>query len=79
MRLFLSAVDHGSIAGAAATNAIAASAVSRRITELELHLGTALLFRETKGVVPTSAGETLARHTRDLLRLVDRMEAEMSE
>ena len=79
MKLFLSAVDHGSIAGAAAANAIAASAVSRRISELELHLGTALLFRETKGVVPTTAGETLVRHTRDLLRLLGRMEAEMSE
>ncbi len=79
MRLFLSAVDHGSIAGAAAANAIAASAVSRRISELELHLGTALLFRQTKGVVPTTAGETLVRHTRDLLRLLGRMEAEMSE
>ncbi len=75
----MSSVDHGSIAGAAAANAIAASAVSRRISELELHLGTTLLFRETKGVVPTTAGETLARHTRDLLRLLGRMEAEMSE
>lgn len=46
---------------------------------LELHLGTALLFRERKGVVPTTAGETLVRYTRDLLRLLDRMEAEMSE
>lgn len=75
----MSAVDQGSIAGAAAANAIAASAVSRRISELELQLGTALLFRETKGVVPTTAGETLVRHTRDLLRLLGRMEAEMSE
>ncbi len=79
MKLFLSAVDHGTIAGAAAANAIAASAVSRRISDLEAHLGTALLFRETKGVVPTTAGETLVRHTRDLLRLLGRMEAEMSE
>lgn len=79
MRLFLSAVDHGSIARAAAANAIAASAVSRRISELESCLGTALLFRKTKGVAPTTAGETLVRHAHDVLRLLDRMEAEMSE
>ncbi len=78
MKLFLSAVEQGSIAGAAAANAIAASAVSRRISELELHLGTALLFRQTKGVVPTKAGETLVRHTHDLLRHLNRMETEMS-
>lgn len=77
MKLFLSAVDLGSIAGAATANAIAASAVSRRISELELHLGTALLYRQTKGVIPTTAGETLVRHTRDLLRNLDRMETEM--
>lgn len=79
MKLFLSTVDQGSIAGAAAVNAIAPSAVSRRISELELALGTVLLFRETKGVTPTPAGETLARHTRDMVRLLDRMEGEMSE
>ncbi len=79
LKLFLSAIDQGSIARAAAANAIAASAVSRRISELELDLGTALLFRETKGVTPTPAGETLARHARNMLRLQARMEGEMSE
>lgn len=79
IELFLSAVEQGSIARAAETNAIAASAVSRRISELETHLGTALLFRQTKGVAPTPAGDALARHARSLVALMARMEAEMSE
>ncbi|NQW01380.1 MAG: GntR family transcriptional regulator [Rhodospirillales bacterium] len=42
-------------------------------------MGTALLYRRTRGVEPTPAGETLARHARSLIRLTARMEAEMSE
>jgi DNA-binding transcriptional LysR family regulator len=55
IKLFLSTVEQGSIAGAAETNAIAPSAVSRRISDLEGRLGTTLLFRQTKGVTPTPA------------------------
>ena len=39
IKLFLSTVEQGSIAGAAETNAIAPSAVSRRISDLEGRLG----------------------------------------
>lgn len=38
-----------------------------------------MLFREAKGVTPTPAGETLARHARNLERLLSHMDAEMSE
>lgn len=79
IKLFLSTVERGSIAGAAETNAIAPSAVSRRISDLEGRLGTTLLFRQTKGVTPTPAGDALARHARNLVALMARMEAEMSE
>ena len=79
LHLFLSAVDEGSIAAAAEVNAIAPSAISRRISELEHRLNTVLIYRKTKGVEPTSAGETLVRHARNLVRLMARMEAEMSE
>lgn len=79
MKLFLSTIEQGSIAAAAAANAIAPSAVSRRISELEQRLGTTLLYRGTKGVEPTPAGEALARHSENLVRLMSRMEAEMSE
>ena len=79
LHLFLSAVDEGSIAAAAEVNDIAPSAISRRISELEHQLNTVLIYRKTKGVEPTAAGEALARHARNLVRLMARMEAEMSE
>lgn len=79
LELFLCTVEQGSIAGAAEVKAIVPSAVSRRISDLEHRLGTALLYRLPKGVEPTDAGQALARHARNLLRLTDRMEAEMSE
>lgn len=79
LHLFLSAVDEGSIAAAAGVNAIAPSAISRRISELEHRLNTPLLYRRTKGVEPTAAGDALVRHARNLVRLMGQMEAEMSE
>jgi DNA-binding transcriptional LysR family regulator len=79
LHLFLSAVDEGSIAAAAEVNAIAPSAISRRISELEHRLNTPLLYRKTKGVEPTAAGDALVRHARNLVRLMGQMEAEMSE
>ena len=79
IRLFLSTVEQGSIAGAAEANSIAPSAVSRRISDLEGRLGTALLFRQTKGISTTPAGDALARHARNLMELMARMEAEMNE
>jgi DNA-binding transcriptional LysR family regulator len=39
IKLFLSTVEQGLIAGAAEANTIAPSAVSRRISQLEMHLG----------------------------------------
>ena len=79
LHLFLSAVDEGSIAAAAGVNAIAPSAISRRISELEHRLNTPLLYRRTKGVEPTAAGDALVRHARNLVRLMGQMEVEMSE
>jgi DNA-binding transcriptional LysR family regulator len=79
LRLFLSTVEQGSIAGAAKANAIAPSAISRRISDLEIHMGTTLMYRKTRGIEPTPAGEALARHAQNLVRLMSRMEAEMIE
>jgi len=79
LRLFVSTVDAANIAAAARKHAIAASAVSKRITDMEAGLGTALLYRRPRGVEPTPAGTALALHARKLLALLDRMESELSE
>lgn len=79
LKLFLAIVEEAGIARAAEREHIAASAVSKRISDLEATLGTALLVRHTKGVEPTPAGQALARHARSLFGIIDRMQGELSE
>ena len=73
LKLFVSAIEHGSIARAAEREHIVASAASKRIADLEAGLGVALLVRQHAGVVPTVAGEALARHAREVIKTLDRI------
>ncbi|MCW8308357.1 LysR family transcriptional regulator [Acidiphilium sp. PA] len=69
-RLYLyfdAVIRHGSIRGAAEAMRVAASAVSRRILDLEAELGAALFDRSQKGVQLTPAGEIFAAHVRRVL------------
>lgn len=79
LRLFEAAVRCGAISAAAAEQNIAISAVSRRLSDLESRLGTALLYRKVRGVTPTPAGRALLRHACDILRLAEGAAEEMSE
>ncbi len=56
IRLFIAAAQTGSIVRAAGQEHIAASALGRRLSELERSFGTALLERSSRGVVLTDAG-----------------------
>lgn len=69
----------GSISAAAVEQNIAVSAVSRRLSDMEHRLGTAVLYRKGRGVEPTPAGITLLKHAQNLLRLADRAADEMSD
>lgn len=77
LRLFRAAVEERSLAAAAEREAIALSAASRRIVELEERLGAALLRRHDRGVTPTAAGEALMTHLAALFDLLDRIGADM--
>lgn len=79
LQLFVTAVQEGSIKAAAERHHVAVSAVSRRLSDMERKLGAPVLYRSRSGVAPTPAGEVLCRHALNLLRLSDRMEAELSE
>jgi len=79
LRLFIAVCEEGNIARAAEREAIVASAVSRRIAAIEDDIGAPLLVRSRRGVQPTAAGETLLRQARDVLRALDRMNAELSD
>lgn len=79
LRLFIAVCEEGNIARAAARQAIVASAVSRRITAIESDIGTPLLIRNRRGVIPTAAGETMLRQSREVIRAMDRLQAELSD
>jgi len=67
LKLFVIIVEEGTISAAAEREHIAASAVSKRISDLEDTLQTQLLRRTNKGVVPTMAGVTLLNLARGVL------------
>lgn len=78
VRLFLSIIEEGSIARAAAREHIVASAVSRRLGELESMFGVPLVERGVHGVRATPAGEALAHHARLLHQTIERLDLEMT-
>jgi DNA-binding transcriptional LysR family regulator len=77
LRLFVSVCETGNIARAGERESIVGSAISKRLTLLEQHLGTPLLARKRHGVTPTAAGETLLEHARSMLDSAARIEADM--
>lgn len=79
LRLFVDIVEEGSIAAAAAREHIAASAVSKRISDLEDRLNTQLLARTNKGVEPTAAGIALANLARGVLHELDEIHVQMRD
>lgn len=67
LRVFLATARLGSIGAAARNEHIAASAVSRRISDLEHDLGTALIHRTPTGTSLTSAGKAFSISCEELL------------
>lgn len=79
LRLFIAVCEEGSIARAAEREFIAASAVSKRLADLEALMHVELLSRSQRGVRPTAAGTALLRHARLIMRGHERLQAELSE
>ena len=73
LRIFLAALELGSVTKAADRCGIATSAAAKRIQDLEADTGVLLLERRARGVRPTAAGEVFARHARALLDLAARL------
>ncbi len=75
LRLFVSVCDTGNMRRAGEEASMVASAVSKRLAQLEDAVGAQLLLRKRHGVAPTPAGETLLQHARSMLmsaRLIER-------
>lgn len=79
LQLFIAVCETGSIGRAAEREYIAASAISKRIADLEEMLGAALFYRHSKGVSLTPAGESLQHHARSVLHSLEKMQGELSE
>jgi DNA-binding transcriptional LysR family regulator len=79
LKLFVAVAETGTITAAAAREHIVASALSKRLSELEARLGTELLTRSNKGIKVTPAGAILLRSAREILRSLEDIEFEISE
>jgi DNA-binding transcriptional LysR family regulator len=79
LRLFVSVCEHLSIARAAEVHHIAASAVSKRMSDLEGIVKAPLFFRSPKGLELTDTALSLLHHARIVLRDLSQMEAELGD
>ena len=77
LRLFIAIVDLGSISKGADATHLALASASARVSGMEATLGTALLERQSRGVVPTSAGRTLLHHARLITTQVEHMRGDL--
>lgn len=74
LRLFLHILAEGSITAGADRMHLSLPSASARVRSLEHHAGVALVVRGRRGVRPTPAGTTLARHARDVLAQTARLD-----
>ncbi|RZI70657.1 MAG: LysR family transcriptional regulator [Variovorax sp.] len=79
LQLFVAVCELGTIGRAAEREFIAASAISKRLSDLEATLNTPLLYRHARGVDLTPAGESLLHHARSVLYSLEKMQGELSE
>lgn len=77
LKLFVSVCEQRSISRTADLEHIAASAVSKRISDLEQSVKTPLFHRSQRGLEMTSAAHTLLNHARIVLRDLTQLETEM--
>ena len=77
LQLFVAVCECKSIAQAAEVENITASAISKRVTQLEQLAGAPLVVRTRSGVAPTKAGNTLLEHARKILRNLDQIERDL--
>ncbi|WP_250526642.1 LysR family transcriptional regulator [Caballeronia sp. GAWG2-1] len=79
LQLFLAVFEEGTLTRAAEREAIAVSAASKRLLELEQAVGAVLFERKARGMELTPAGETLLHHARRVLRDVENIGIELAE
>ena len=79
LRAFVQVVESGSLTRAADVLNVATSAVSRRIKDLEAHLGTQLMQRTTRQLRLTAAGEQFHMRATQILQALEEAEVEAGD
>ena len=79
LRLFVAVCETRNIARAGEQHHIVASAISKRLAQLEGVVGATLFERRRRGVTPTAAGEILLEHARAMLASADRVARDMAD
>jgi DNA-binding transcriptional LysR family regulator len=74
MTILLRVVDRGSFSAASRDLGVPLATVSRKVNELEAHLGTKLLVRTTRKVALTDIGSAYVASTRRILDEIDETE-----
>ena len=79
LRLYVAAVQSGSLTAGAERMDVSLAAASKRIAELEAHVGTPLLERSKRGVMPTAAGHILLPHAVEMVSRLEQMALAMGD
>src|ERR1700753_4196285 len=79
LRLFVTICEEGNLTRASQREAIAPSAVSKRMHDLEQALQVSLFERHPNGMTLTPAGESLLHHARVTLLNVEKIAVDMAE
>ena len=74
MRTLLAAVDGGSLSAASRSLGMPLPTVSRKVSELEAHLGTQVVVRTSRKLLLTDAGEAFVQASRRILAELDEAE-----
>lgn len=78
LKAFIAIADEGSIARAAVRENTVASALSKRLAEMEHVCGTDLVIRHRRGVSLTPAGVELVAHARRVMAELSQLESSLS-
>lgn len=78
LKLFVAVCQEKSIAKAAEKEHTVASAISKRISELEKSIGAEVFYRHRRGVTLTQAGTELLQHATSLLEGLANLDSAMS-
>jgi DNA-binding transcriptional LysR family regulator len=78
MKVFIAALDEGSLAGASRRTGRSPAAVSRAIAFLEAHVGVPLLHRTTRSIKLSEAGERYAAACRKVLMELDEADRQVA-